>query len=59
MTGTHSISVPSNPVGRSQGHEPGAAAKFKSLYKRTVIYTLGLNLDWRVFAVLWTDFEGR
>jgi hypothetical protein len=39
MSGAHFISVPSKPVGRSQGHMPGASAKQKSIQKAIKIYT--------------------
>jgi hypothetical protein len=43
MTGVHTISVSSNPLGRSQGHALGASAQTLSLYKMTKNYTHVLN----------------
>ena len=57
MIGVHTISVSSNQVGRSQGHVPGGFTLSISLHKMTMVYTHVLNLDWRVFAVLWAGFE--
>lgn len=51
MSGKHSISVPSNSVGPSQGHQPGAVAQPTSLHKNDDDLYHVLNLDWRVFVV--------
>jgi hypothetical protein len=43
MAGANSISVLSNPVGRSRRHAPGSSAQPISLHKRTMAYTHVLN----------------
>jgi hypothetical protein len=43
MAGVNSISVLSNPVGRSRRHAPGSSAQPIFLHKTTMIYTHVLN----------------
>jgi len=59
MSGVHSISVSSKPVGRSQGHATRPAAKLKSIQKAIKIYTDLLKLDLLMFTVPWTSCEGK
>jgi hypothetical protein len=43
MAGANSISVLSNPVGRSRRHAPGSSAQAVSLHTMTIVYTHVLN----------------